>query len=418
MLRYFGKRLLAFVPTLFLISAIAFGLSRMTPGDPVDCGGDEDSELALGSAVEHQQSKRNYQRKAIAKGLDKPYFYFSLTAAAYPDTLARILDRFERKSLQKLIAQYGNWPQISAYYQQLEALETTFYALPKDQARDPQILLLRDLLQLRIAYKGDNIRSLLQSMEQTTRSDSLLQSEFLPSLSASRQAFQSVEDQATPNRLMIPKLYWHGTNNQYHFWFSNFLCGDFGLSCRNNQPVFDRLRSPLWWTLVMTIPSLLLAFLISVPIGLYGAIHRDSWFDRISTIVLFILFSLPTFWVATMLIVFFTTKEYGAYMDIFPTVGLGELPSDAPLWDRFWETTSHLMLPIFCMTYVNLAFISRQMRNGALQVLQTPFIRTARAKGLTERKVVWKHLLRNALFPLITIIAMVLPQPDCRLGGD
>ncbi len=120
------------------------------------------------------------------------------------------------------------------------------------------------------------------------------------------------------------------------------------------------------------------------------------------------LYSLPVFWIATLLQVFFTTPEYG--MDWFPTAGLSELPPTAPFWERLLDQTAHIFLPVVCLTYGSLAFISRQMRGGMLQVLDQDYIRTARAKGLPERRVIWRHAFRNALFPIITLIGSVFPS--------
>ncbi len=410
MLRYFGTRLLVFIPTLLVISMVAFGLSRMTPGDPVECGFDGMSEMNLGSSTDRDAYRRTYANEARIKGLDQPYFYFSFTSAAYPDTLYRILDRFERESLHKLIAQYGNWPQISAYYANVQALESALFALPKDQSRDAQIVLLRDLNQLKIAYQKDGINALIGQIQKTIEADSLLNVYLASPAAMVATAYQRVQGEATPNQLKIPRFYWHGLGNQYHHWFSRFIRGDFGTSCRNSQPVFERIKPSLFWTLMMSLPAFFLAFSISIPIGIYTAINPNSWFDKISTVTLFVLFSLPSFWIATLLIVFFTTKEYGWFMDLFPGVGLGDLSSKAPFWDRFWESSTHLILPIFCMTYASFAFISRQMRRGALAVIRQDYIRTAKAKGLPKDKIVWKHVFRNSLFPLITMIAMVLPS--------
>ena len=88
---------------------------------------------------------------------------------------------------------------------------------------------------------------------------------------------------------------------------------------------------------------------------------------------------------------------------------MGELPDEAPFWARLGERAHHLILPVFCMTYASLSFISRQMRTGVLYVLGQDFIRTAHAKGLPPRRVVWRHVFRNALIPLITLVALILP---------
>lgn len=131
--------------------------------------------------------------------------------------------------------------------------------------------------------------------------------------------------------------------------------------------------------------------------------------DNISTAVLFVLYSLPSFWIGTIFIVFLTTPEYG--MDFFPTgVGLDPLPDDAAWYTRLTQTGYELILPIFCMTYGSFAFLSRQMRGSMLGVVRQDYIRTAKAKGLSQDKIIWKHSFRNSLFPIITVFSSVFPR--------
>jgi peptide/nickel transport system permease protein len=150
-----------------------------------------------------------------------------------------------------------------------------------------------------------------------------------------------------------------------------------------------------------------LVFILAIPLGVFSAVKKDSLVDKVITTGLFFLYSLPSFWIGTMLLVFFTNPEYG--MNWFEGAGLGSLSATAPFWDRFWETIGHLILPVFCLTYGSLAFVSRQVRGSVLNVLNLDYIRTARAKGLAGRHVIWKHAFRNSLFPLITMFARILP---------
>jgi peptide/nickel transport system permease protein len=111
--------------------------------------------------------------------------------------------------------------------------------------------------------------------------------------------------------------------------------------------------------------------------------------------------------VGTLLLIFFTTREYG--MDFFAGPGLGQVPAGAAWWQKIWLASPHLLLPVLCIAYPALAFIARQMRGSMAAALQQDFVRTARAKGLPEKTVVWRHAFRNALFPVITLIASVFP---------
>jgi peptide/nickel transport system permease protein len=118
--------------------------------------------------------------------------------------------------------------------------------------------------------------------------------------------------------------------------------------------------------------------------------------------------SLPVFWIATLLITFLTNDEYG--MDWFPTYGLGEINDQMGWIEVLGIRISHLILPVFCLTYGGLAYLSRQMRGGMLHVLDLDFVTTARAKGHSEFGIVWKHAFKNALLPIITIFSSLFPS--------
>jgi peptide/nickel transport system permease protein len=200
---------------------------------------------------------------------------------------------------------------------------------------------------------------------------------------------------------------WYGTKNQYHRWISGFLKGDFGISYLDNRPVASKIWDALRWTLTINLISLLVSYILAIFLGVWSAVRKGTKADQIVTTALFVLYSLPSFWIGTMLIVFFTSPEYG--MNLFPPGQVTSLPIDAPFWQRFVDIGYHLTLPIICISYGSLAFISRQMRGGMLSILQQDYIRTARAKGLSEKQVIWRHAFRNSLFPIITLFASIFP---------
>lgn len=405
MLQYLIKRLLLFLPTLLVVSLLAFGLSRCTPGDPIQCYLPDsiDGKYSMNPA----QYQRAYTREAKKLGWDKPAFYFRVGPKAYPDTLYRVLIRSQRENLEKLVAQYGNWPKVQAYAQQLNLTHQKISDLP-DSLNSDALIKIRNLpgmIQLR--YKDQAISSLLDTLHHYTIQDPRIEQQIGPSVQALIQDYEALRTQTTRHLLYIPRFHWYGADNQYHHWLSNFITGDLGRSCKDGRPIFDKITDHLKWTLVINGLAILIAYLLSIPIGVYAAVYRDSRFDRMTTIVLFLLYSLPSFWIATMLVIFFTNPAY--HMDWFPATGLGQLGSTASAWDRFWETAWHITLPVFSLAYGALAFISRQMRASVLEVIDSDYIRTARAKGLPENKVIWKHAFRNALFPLITLFASIFP---------
>lgn len=410
MFRYVIQRLLLFIPTFFIISLVAFGLSKIAPGDPVEVitkgtGGSGNT----GNMQDKEASEQAYRQTAERLGLHLPVFYFSLKTQATPDTLYKVIRLDERENLQELIAQYGNWEGISAYYQQIKKVEKQSLQLPADSVYHESKKKIRNQLrELYVSAQTAKINTLLNNIAQETQQNPALQQHPIAAeVQQLQQNYQYLQTHATPMKNYIPSLAWNGWNNQYHRWITHFLRGDFGMSYIDNRPVSAKIWDAVRWTLLINVVSLTISYLLSIVLGVWSAVRKGTLSDQISTALLFVLYSLPSFWVATILIVFFTSPEYG--MNFFPPGQVTDLPSDAPFMKRFFDIAYHLFLPILCITYGSLAFISRQMRGGMLSVLKQDYIRTARAKGLSEDQVVWKHAFRNSLFPIITLFAAIFP---------
>ena len=200
---------------------------------------------------------------------------------------------------------------------------------------------------------------------------------------------------------------------QYGLWLSRLARLDFGNSMKDQRPVIDKIGEALPITLQFNILSLFLIYLISIPIGVYSATHPGTFRDSAITLFLFIIYSMPAFWVAMLLILFLGGGEY---LDWFPIHGLQSSEAEnysfsMRILDRLW----HMALPLFCMTYGSLAFLSRYMRAGMLDVMRQDYIRTARAYGFSERTVVWKYAMRNSLIAIITLLGGLLPA---LIGGS
>lgn len=201
---------------------------------------------------------------------------------------------------------------------------------------------------------------------------------------------------------------------QYALWLGDVVTLNFGRSFKDNGEVIDKITERIPITLTMNLVSIVLAYLIAIPIGIYSASHPGTVTDRLSTTALFMLYSLPTFWIATLGIIFLTSPEY---WPIFPNSGLysNEYSESWSFFEKVSDIGYHLALPMIIYTYTSFAYISRQMRGSMLEVIRQDYIRTARAKGLSERVVVYKHALRNSLIPIITLLAGLLPG---LLGGS
>lgn len=388
MLQYIFKRILYFIPTFLIVSLVIFFLSKAA-GEFLRCEEAQFGDINI----------EDCKLEAHQKGYDKPIFYFTLSTAAHPDTLYKIFREERRNALHQLVGQYGNWVEISRYKQTLQQFEKQVDATRLQQNNRKGIAKLQKATNLLfVTAKDPVINSQLTKIEAVTTDSSLLA--LKPHALALTNAYSAIKAKATPNKLLIPTVNWYGINNQYHFWITNFLTGNFGISRRDSNPVMDKIKYQLPWTLYISIPAIILIYLIAVPLGIYTAVYRDSKFDKIITTSLLLIYSLPVFWIGTMLVNFFTTPEYG--MKWFPSIDLNGN-------EMTWENATKLILPIFCVTYGALAFMARQMRSSMLNTLQQDYIRTAKAKGLSESAVIWKHAFRNSLFPLITIFGAVLP---------
>lgn len=203
------------------------------------------------------------------------------------------------------------------------------------------------------------------------------------------------------------------TDTQYGVWFGKILTFDFDESYVHHRPVLELIVERLPVSLQLSLIAIFLSYVISIPLGVFSATHQFKLSDKIATTGLFILYSLPSFWVADMLILFLTGGEF---LHWFPTQGLHSSGAeDFGFWKWLADWIWHLVLPITCLTYASFAFLSRQMRVAMLETVRQDFIRTAQAKGLSRRAVIFKHALRNSLIPILTLMASLLPQ---LIGGS
>ncbi|MDR3578854.1 MAG: ABC transporter permease [Oryzomonas sp.] len=199
---------------------------------------------------------------------------------------------------------------------------------------------------------------------------------------------------------------------QYFTWVGRLARLDLGRSfSTDNRPVRDKITERLPITLSLNIIALVLEFGLAVPIGILAATHRDTLLDKGITVFVFVGFAVPTFWLALLLMYLFGVK-----LNWLPISGLHTLGSDSYGSIRYiGDMARHLCMPILVASFGSLAGLSRYMRSSMLNVIGQDYITTARAKGLSERVVIYKHALRNALLPLITQAGLAIPG---LIGGS
>ncbi len=194
-------------------------------------------------------------------------------------------------------------------------------------------------------------------------------------------------------------------HKQYLTWLRKFVTLDFGEAFADGRKVKDKIEERLPITLTINFFSLGLVLIVAIPIGVLSATHQYSLLDRLTTVFVFVGYSMPAFWMALLLIYLF-----GVQWGVLPISGKSSLDTTGfTSWQWLMDRANHLILPVFVSAIGGLAGFSRYMRNNMLEVLRQDYIRTARAKGLPERTVIYKHALRNALMPVITILGLSLP---------
>ena len=406
MLPYLLKRILLFIPTLWVITLLMFLLSTYSPINPI---ADKCPEPALGISQKYQLECLQKEREKYR--LDRPVFYFEVNSLAEPDTLFQIYNQDVRNSLERLIDKYGNWSLIQNYYQKILQLQTeiqSLHTLPAYQSYQARQLLQQALeSSIRLSKsKPEQIPHVLSQLDEATN-DRLLTGIKHP-LDEVREAYSTVKTQSSIWKKFVPRLVWHGSYNQYHSWITDILTeGNFGHSYSSGQPITDRISSLFFWSFIFALLSTVIIYAVGIPMGIAAAAKPGGWWDRLSGTGVFALSSIPSFWLATMLLFFFANPD--------PDM-LNWFPSSFNMIDpTFGEKISRMVLPLIAYSYGGLAFVSRSMRASLLDIGGQDFVRTAKAKGLDGRQIVFKHMLKNALLPIITIFVSVFPA---LVGGS
>lgn len=359
MLRYLLNRILIAVPTLVIISVVIFYMSKIIPQDPV---------LALLNYRGVDNAIKNdaqYERIYKELNLNKPSFYFSVLPNNYPKNLNKIVDS-NLRGLAKTLANQGfDGRDVLNAIDEFDKLKQKF-----EEEKNTQ-----QLIEINKLFLKDEIIDLT----------------FLPSLRNAKRI-----------KFYYPKIFWHGGENQYHLWLSNILDGSFGISIADGKKALDKVKKAMTWTLSFTLLEFFLSLFLSVLIGVFLAYNPNGKSQIIVNQILYLLYSIPIFWMATMLVVYFTTDDYG--LNIFPSVGIDIYPGKSTI-EQIGLNYKKLILPILCIALHSLAYITRFVRRSLMDEMQKDYASLAYSKGLTKKEVIRKHALKNSLIPLITTLA-------------
>jgi peptide/nickel transport system permease protein len=438
MLKYLAKRILIFIPTLLAISLLAFIISISAPADPVEkLSSSADKEGAANQQSNATKKTKQELRKKL--GLDLPVFYFSFGSVSDCDTLYKVADKDHSACLSELSHYYGNWEDVSNYFHQLNEAQFSHSNLVLDdifeqnKGVDGRPAYSKNEINDVITESNFEINSMLE-----TANPNVIASKFnsLDTLYSKYSFLSPVKNEFEKSKLLydemlskqsswksyIPKIIWYGSKNQYHFWLfgdgeqrKGVVRGDFGFSYIDSQPINTKIWSKVWISFSFSLLSVIFAYIVSIPLGIYSAYKKDTKFDRITSIVVFVLYSMPGFFIGVLLLYTFANPDTLRW---FPVSGIQDPTLYDPSWsmlEKIKHRVPYFILPLITYTYSSFAFLSRIMRVGVIDVFGQDYIRTARAKGLGEGKVVMKHALRNSLLPIITVFANIFPL---AIGGS
>ena len=363
MLSYIIQRTFLIIPTLIGITIISFFIMRLAPGDPVDrflSGAAGGEGLASDRQAKIEKARQELRRQL---GLDKPLHIQYLNWIMSLVLKVEPLNEFDQMALLADDV--------------LNRLTTDQHAAFAPLSKEDQKAQFFDYMRL---YAPDHVETLAQSSFWQGRT------------------FKLEEN-----------YHYSGAGLEVlRFETRRFVTLDFGRSFKDNQPVIRRILERLPITIEINVIGILIAYVVGIPLGIWLAARQNTLTDRTLTTGTFILWSMPSFWVGMLLIIFLCNKEFLYW---FPASGIQSLEatSDWSFWRRLTDHAHHMVLPILASTYASFAAISRFMRSSMLENLRLDYVRTARAKGLSEKVVILRHVFRNSLIPIVTILASLLP---------
>jgi len=335
-----------------IISLVAFTLSKFVPKDQVL------SVLNMRGVKTdiNQVDEKTYHQVYLELGKDKPNFYFSILPQHYPKNLNAIAFGKKRKLYTTLLKRGYSGETISNVLGKLSEKNIPFTEFEN------------------VVYNNRETKYF------------------------SQEGILNVQQKS----FFLPKIVWHGMDNQYHKWIKSFFTGSFGISISDGKSALDKVKNAMKWTLSITLIDLI----ISIALGLYIGIllvkfGNKKWAKALNQLLYFI-YAIPVFWLATLLVVYLTTDDYGSWTNVFPSIGLDVHPGKSTMQQIFLNAPK-LILPIICLTLHSLGYTTRFLKRSLNDELNKDYMLTAFAKGMTKEEAITKHALKNALIPFITV---------------
>ncbi len=404
MTAFIFRRVLIAIPTVFIVLIVCFFLSKQVPGDEVAIYNGNNIEGSGSIKNDPLAYEESYKRSCLQLGLNKPLFYWSLLTMAHPDTLDRIVFLPKKKLAIHYIALCGNWPLVQSYFNAIDAAQTKVKALP-DSLQN-----LKQSLQSWLSNRKVSADTSHQNTSLIADNKNMALKQIDLDIATITQLQRKILTTNPEIDLLLPKLKWNGANNQFHYWLSSLFTGKNNVSLIDSRPVGAKVKEALKWTLSINLIALIISILLSIKLGKYLGRNSGSRREKLISNILFSAYTLPGFWIGSLCIVFLTNSEYGQWLNIFPASGVGEWDSSSSLIGNLLNLLYHFLLPVFCLSYPAIAYLTAHIRDGVIDVMKEPYFITAIAKGLSKKEAVKEHGIKNAIFPLISLMGGILPS--------
>jgi len=405
MIRSLLRRCINAFILLGVISIIAFGLSKLVPGDEVlDYLGVDDSRYSSSASAFEQRVA--YAKVAHKRGLDLPAFYITVVPGYYPDSLYSIMPAEDKKTVMKWVQ--GSKDKETSIRLYKDLLSGLNYACTKADTSTTGNLFCLEIHKMVVMHDLFPIHHSIIRLQSHIIEHQPSDSTYSKIISNLKEDIEKLVN--SPKKLnassWLPSFRWHGTQNQYHQWMAGFITFKPLTSLIDGRNAWSKILDALKWTLLLNGLAFVLAMFLGILIGIWSGTHEGYALERMINVLLFALFALPSFWLATLFIYFLST---GQWFTLFPSGGLGPYHSADTLAEKWGIITTHLILPVVCLALGSLAYVSRQMKQSVVHQLDQPYVLSLRAQGISEKSILRKHVIRNAIFPVITLIGGSIP---------
>ncbi len=397
MYTYIFKKLLRALFVLLSVVSIVYILQNASSIDPVE-------DFLLSSfgdkSYNSDQFRMAYEKEARNRNMHLPAFYFSIWPSYFPDRIFEMVHKGEKKFQKDLLR-----------YSRCSTCVDQFLATRDDLIQnifknfDNKKILKSLAAKLKRERDLNKMHRLIEKMSNKLYQDSILIQD-AKLLSDQWENLRFSEN----NSITFPKITWHGSHNRYQNYMTGLFSGEFGKSKTDGQSAFEKIIKALKWTLSINITSFILAGFIGLFLGLWSIKKNDSAIEKTISSLLYFWYTMPVFWSATLFVIFFTTKEYGAWTNLFPSAGIKYWYSDQPVYSQILLNAKQLILPVICITFPSLAYVSRLMKSKFSEVLSRGFITALRSKGIGENRILTHHVLKNGIIPFITIMTGSIPS--------